>query len=178
MTLMRSGLQSRFSASLFLLVALFLATPLQRLSAEQATVLSVSDGDTVVLQIARNRERVRLIGIDTPESHSNPRAKKQAMRNHQDVLSIIEQGKAAALYTRNLLPRGTSVRIEHDVEKRDHYGRVLAYLWLPSGEMVNEKIITSGYAYPLTIAPNVRYQGRFLKGFHEARNAKRGLWAR
>jgi micrococcal nuclease len=178
MTLMRSGLQSRFSTILVLLIALSLATPYQRLSAEQATVLSVSDGDTVVLQIASNRERVRLIGIDTPESHSNPRAKKQAARNHQDVLSIIEQGKAAALYTRNLLPRGTSVRIEHDVEKRDHYGRVLAYLWLPSGEMVNEKIITSGYAYPLTIAPNVRYQERFLKAFHEARNAKRGLWAR
>jgi micrococcal nuclease len=175
---MHSGLQSRFGAILILLTTLCLATPCCRLSAEQATVLSVSDGDTVVLQIARNRERVRLIGIDTPESHSNPRAKKQAARNHQDVLSIIEQGKAAALYTKNLLPRGTSVRIEHDIEKRDHYGRVLAYLWLPSGEMINEKILASGYAYPLTIAPNVKYQERFLKAFHEARKAKRGLWAR
>lgn len=178
MTLIYSGLQSRLSAILILLTALSLATPYHRLTAEQATVLSVSDGDTVVLQIARTRERVRLIGIDTPESHANPRAKKQATRNHQDVLSIIEQGKSAALYTQKLLPRGTSIRIEHDVEKRDHYGRLLAYLWLPNGEMVNENIMKSGYAYPLTIAPNVKYQDRFLKAFQEARSSKRGLWAR
>ncbi len=178
MTLIYSWLQPHLSALLALLTALSAVTPYQRLTAEQATVLSVSDGDTVVLQIAKNRERVRLIGIDTPESHTNPRAKRQAERNHQDLVSIIQQGKAAALYTRSLLPRGTSLRIEHDVEKRDHYGRLLAYLWLPNDEMVNEKIITSGYAYPLTIAPNIKYRDRFLTGFQRARSAKRGLWAR
>jgi micrococcal nuclease len=131
-----------------------------------------------VLQIGRHRERVRLIGIDTPESHPNKRANKQAARNHQDIQSIIEQGKRAAQFTKSLLPSGTSVNIEYDVERRDHYGRLLGYLWLSNGEMLNEAIIRGGYAYPLTIPPNVRYQERFLKAFHDARNAKRGLWAR
>lgn len=158
--------------------ALCLMTPQHWLAAEQAKVLSVSDGDTVVLQIESGRERVRLIGIDTPESHINKRAQKQATRNHQDIQSIIEQGKRAAQFTRNLLPNGTSVRVEYDVERRDHYGRLLGYLWLANGEMLNETIIKGGYAYPLTIAPNVRYQERLLKAFHDARNAKRGLWAR
>ena len=157
---------------------LYLVSPFYELSAEQATVLSVSDGDTVVVQIARQRERVRLIGIDTPESHPNRRAKQFAERDKRDLASIIEQGKAATEFTKKLLPSGTAVRVEYDREKRDHYGRLLGYLWLPHGEMVNETIITSGYAYPLTVPPNVRYRERFLKGFQAARRSKRGLWAR
>ncbi len=177
MTLKHSGLRIRARVIHAVFTALFLITPHDWLAAEQAKVLSVSDGDTVVLQVGRDRERVRLIGIDTPESHPNKRAEKQATRNHQDIRSIIEQGKRAAQFTRNLLPDGTSVRVEYDVERRDHYGRLLSYLWLANGEMLNEAIIKGGYAYPLTIAPNVRYQERFLKAFQEARNAKRGLWA-
>lgn len=178
MTLKHSGLRIRARALNAVLATLCLITPHHWLAAEQTRVLSVSDGDTVVLQIGRHRERVRLIGIDTPESHPNKRANKQAARNHQDIQSIIEQGKRAAQFTKSLLPSGTSVNIEYDVERRDHYGRLLGYLWLSNGEMLNEAIIRGGYAYPLTIPPNVRYQERFLKAFHDARNAKRGLWAR
>lgn len=162
----------------FLAVAACFAAPLQSLSAEQVKVISVSDGDTVVLHIGQRKERVRLIGIDTPESHDNRRARKQSERNHQDIGSILEQGRIAAQFTRKLLPQGMTAKIEYDTERRDHYGRLLAYLWLPNGEMVNETIIRSGYAYPLTIPPNVRYRDRFLKAFSEARSSKRGLWAR
>jgi micrococcal nuclease len=91
---------------------------------------------------------------------------------------ILEQGRAAAQFAQKLLPRGSAVRIEYDSERRDHYGRLLAYLWLPDGDMANETIIRSGYAYPLTIPPNVRYRDRFIKYFNEARSSKRGLWAR
>jgi len=162
----------------FLVVTVCFTAPLQPLTAEQAKVISVSDGDTVVLHIGRNKERVRLIGIDTPESHDNRRARKQSERNHQDISSILEQGRTAARFTQKLLPQGMTVKVEYDTERRDHYGRLLAYLWLPNGEMVNETIIRSGYAYPLTIPPNVRYRDRFLKAFSEARSSKRGLWAR
>ena len=178
MTPTRSGLTIRTLLINAVLTALCLLAPHHWVAAEQGKVLSVSDGDTVVLQLGRNRERVRLIGIDTPESHINKRAHKQATSNHQDIQSIIEQGGRAAQFTRNLLPSGTSVKIEYDVERRDHYGRLLGYLWLSNGDMLNEAIIKGGYAYPLTIPPNVRYQDRFLKAFQDARNAKRGLWAR
>lgn len=160
------------------LAVLYLTCLCSQLAAEQATVLSVSDGDTVVVRIGRERERIRLIGIDTPESHPNRRAKKIAARDHQELASILDQGKAASQFTQKLLPSGTAVRVEYDIEKRDHYGRLLGYLWLSSGEMINETIIASGYAYPLTIPPNVRYRERFLKGFQAARHSKRGLWAR
>jgi len=164
--------------AIFAFVALYLIQSLHSAAAEQATVLSVSDGDTVVVRMENGRERVRLIGIDTPESHPNQRAKKFAARDHKDIRSIIEQGKAAAQFTETLLPRGTTVRVEYDTEKRDHYGRLLAYLWLQSGEMANEKIISSGFAYPFTVPPNVRYRERFLKAFQDAKRANRGLWGR
>lgn len=153
------------------------ALPLARLMEQQGTVVSVTDGDTVVLQVARRRERVRLIGIDTPESKHNPRAKKQADRNHLTENVVVQLGKQAAAHTRALLPVGTTVRLEYDVERRDRYGRLLAYLWLSNGTMVNEEIIRSGYAYPLTIPPNVRYEARLLAGFRESRDQKRGLWS-
>jgi len=124
-------------------VALWFTAPLQWLAAEQATVISVSDGDTVVLSVNSKRERVRLIGIDTPESHDNRRARKQSERTHQDIQMILEQGRAAAQFAQKLLPRGSAVRIEYDSERRDHYGRLLAYLWLTDGDMANETIIRS-----------------------------------
>lgn len=178
MTRKYSGLKIRARTLNAVLTALCLVIPCNWLAAEQANVLSVSDGDTVVLRVGHHRERMRLIGIDTPESHPNKRAQKQALRNHQDIQSIIEQGRRAAQFTRNLLPSGSSVNVEYDLERRDHYGRLLGYIWLKNGDMLNETIIKGGYAYPLTIPPNVRYQERFLKAFNEARNAKRGLWAR
>jgi micrococcal nuclease len=152
------------------------ALPFARFADRQATVSSVTDGDTVVLQFSRRRERVRLIGIDTPESKHNPRARKQAEQNRSSENSIIQLGKLAAKHTRELLPTGIRVRIEYDVEQRDRYGRLLAYLWLPNGTMVNEEIIRAGYAYPLTIPPNVRYEARLLAGFRESREKRRGLW--
>lgn len=142
----------------------------------EARVVSVTDGDTVVLQIASERERVRLIGIDTPESKRNPRSRKQADQNHLVVDEVVHLGKLAAEHTQKLLPVGTPVRVEFDLQPRDRYGRLLAYLWLSNGTMVNEEIIRAGYAYPLTIPPNVKYEGRFLAGFRESREKQLGLW--
>jgi micrococcal nuclease len=137
----------------------------------------VTDGDTVVLQIGSEREKVRLIGIDTPESKHNPRTKKQSAQNHLSEDTVVRLGKLAAEHTQTLLPIGTSVRVEYDLGKRDRYGRLLAYLWLADGTMVNEEIIRSGYAYPLTIPPNVKYADRFAAGFRESREKGRGLWS-
>jgi hypothetical protein len=79
------------------------------------------------------------------------------------------------------LPRawlwGTRVRLELDVQTRDRYGRLLAYLWLPDATMVNERILEAGRALLLTAPPNVRYVERFRDVQRRARERGAGLWA-
>lgn len=73
------------------------------------------------------------------------------------------------------LVEGKRVRLEYDVEKRDRYGRTLAYVYV-GGVMVNERLVRAGYAQVSTYPPNVKYQERFLVAQREAREAGRGLW--
>ncbi|WP_457642217.1 thermonuclease family protein [Persephonella sp.] len=161
----------------------------------KAKVIRVIDGDTIIITVPKitfnNRKTLknlkftlRLIGVDTPESKANRRAKLQSRENKKNLETIIKLGKKAKFFTENILTvrksgkkrKYTYVYLEFDVEPQDRYGRLLAYVWLPNGEMLNEKIICSGYAYPLTIPPNVKYKHRFLRCFKEARENRRGLW--
>ncbi len=133
----------------------------------------IYDGDTIKLA---NGERVRFLGIDTPESSENKKLLRDAARSGQDVRDILRMGHVAAEYTRSLL-RGRRVRLEFDIEKRDKYGRLLAYVYRVDDDLfINEDIIRQGYAYPMTIPPNVRHADEFRKFFREARKAGRGLW--
>jgi len=68
------------------------------------------------------------------------------------------------------------ITIELDVQERDRYGRILGYVYLSNGKMLNEEIVKAGYAIIMTIPPNVKYKDRFLKAYQEARESKRGLW--
>ena len=136
-------------------------------------VAYVYDGDTIKLD---NGEHVRLIGIDAPEAHENDKLLRDVRHRHIDGQTQLAMGRQAAGFARSLLA-GQQVRLEFDVEERDKYGRLLAYLYLPDGTFVNEKIIREGYAYPLTIPPNVRHTHEFKRWFDEAREAKRGLWS-
>ena len=133
----------------------------------------VVDGDTLLLT---NGEKVRLIGIDAPESKPNPRAEKQAAMEGKDLKNIILMGEEATKFVRSFVKPGDEVRIEFDVEKRDRYGRLLGYIYLPDGRMINEEIVRAGYASLLTHPPNVKYQNRFLRAYKEARENRRGLW--
>ena len=135
-------------------------------------VTRIVDGDTVYLE--SYPKSFRLIGIDTPESKRNARAKSIAARTGQDLETIIAQGKRASAYTKSLL-EGKSVRIEWDVQPKDRYGRNLAYLWHGS-KMVNLEIVRAGFADVLTIPPNVRYVEKFVQVAREAREQRRGLW--
>ncbi len=161
----------------------------------KAKVIKVIDGDTIIVKIKKTtfnnrktlknlRFTVRLIGIDTPESKLNKRAEIQSKESKKNIQTIIFLGKKAKEFTeKNLLIRKKGRRkiyknvfLEFDVEPQDRYGRMLAYVWLPNGEMLNKKIICSGYAYPLTVPPNVKYEKEFLKCFRKARKYHRGLW--
>jgi micrococcal nuclease len=139
-------------------------------------VLRVIDGDTIKMNIQGKPESVRLIGIDTPESKANAKAMRDSNRSGQDMAAIVSQGKEAAAYTRSRVKKGDTVRIETDVQQRDKYRRILAYVWLSDGTMLNEAIVRAGYAQPATFPPNVRYQDLFLEAARDARRNGRGLW--
>ena len=118
-------------------------------------------GDTIDVQLADRVEKVRYIGVNTPEIHHPIKGEEPG-------------GREAAEVNRRLVA-GRHVRLELDVRTRDRYGRLLAYVWL-GDTMVNAELVRRGYAQVMTVPPNVRYQDLFLKLQREARDAGRGLW--
>jgi micrococcal nuclease len=127
----------------------------------EGVVVRVVDGDTIYVQLADRVEKIRYIGVNTPEIH-HPIKKEEP------------GGREAAAMNRRLVG-GRHVRLELDVRSRDQYGRLLAYVWL-GDTMVNAELVRRGYAQVMTVPPNVRYQDLFVKLQREARDAGRGLW--
>ncbi|PYN75783.1 MAG: hypothetical protein DMD96_27155 [Candidatus Rokuibacteriota bacterium] len=145
-----------------LLVPLLLASPAQGEPVE-GTVVRVVDGDTIHVKVGDYVEKVRYIGMNTPEIHHPTKGEQPG-------------GREAAEMNRRLVG-GKRVRLELDVRSRDRYGRLLAYVWV--GElMVNAELVRLGYAQVMTVPPNVRHQELFVKLQREAREAGRGLWRR
>ena len=130
------------------------------------------DGDTLLLETG---ERVRLIGIDTPEMHVSNKLYRDSQRTNQDIATIQKLGARAYEFTKNLV-EGKRVSLEFDVDKYDKYDRLLAYVYLKDGTFVNAKIVEEGYASLMTYPPNVKYADLFLKLYREARQNQRGLW--
>lgn len=135
-------------------------------------VSRVVDGDTLKLSDGR---RVRLIGIDTPEVHYSDKLLRDARRNNRDIKAIQDMGRKASDFTKGLA-ENKKVRLEFDVERKDKYGRLLAYAYLEDGTFVNARIMEEGYAQVMTIPPNVRYADYFLKLQRQARENRKGLW--
>jgi micrococcal nuclease len=123
-----------------------------------------TDGDTLRVRIGGTEERVRLIGIDTPETHG---------RN-----GLVECfGAEASKHLAKLLPLGTTVRLVRDAEARDRYGRLLAYVYRTKDDaFVNLVMARDGYADVLTYPPNVAHASEFVAAVADAREANRGLW--
>jgi len=134
--------------------------------------IKVIDGDTIKIATGEN---VRLIGVDTPESRRNKKLYRDADRSKEDADAIIAMGKESAKYTTGLV-LGKDVRLEFDVQKKDRYGRLLAYVYLEDGTFVNAELVKQGYASPMTVPPNVKYVDLFKKLYQEARENKKGLW--
>jgi len=166
------------SAILSLLVIgfLLLTNSKNRTSSATARVLKIYDGDTYLVEWNGKKEHLRLIGIDTPESKQNRKAKRDAARSGEDISFIVDEGKRATEFVKSILKVGEQIGLEFDIQRRDRYGRLLAYVYLPDGRMLNEVIIRSGYANLMTIPPNVKYAERFRKAYKFAREHKLGLW--
>ena len=130
----------------------------------RADVVRVVDGDTIRVRLDGRTERVRYIGVDTPES----------VKPGTPVQCYAKRAAAANA----ALVAGRSVRLVGDVEQRDRYGRMLAYVYRePDGAFVNAALVRDGFARPLTIAPNVAHARQFDGLARDARHARRGLWA-
>jgi len=127
-------------------------------------VVRAVDGDTVEVRVAGRVERVRLIGVDTPET-VDPRR------------PVGCYGPEASTRTKELLAAGTTVRLERDDELRDRYGRLLAYVHRGDGLFVNETLLAEGDGRLLIIPPNDAYRSRFVAAQRAAQAAGRGLWS-
>lgn len=127
-----------------------------------ARVLRVIDGDTIVVRLRGRVERVRYIGVDTPETrHGDSRAECFAAR---------------AADANRALVGGRRVRLAGDRRRRDRYGRVLAYVFDDRGRSVNASLVRDGYARTLAIAPDTTHAGTFARLAAGARADGRGLW--
>jgi micrococcal nuclease len=133
-------------------------------SSSSGRVTRVVDGDTIHVMVGGRDEKVRYIGVDTPES----------VKPGTPVQCFAE--RASAFNTR--LVAGERVRLVRDAEERDRYGRLLAYVYRArDGLFVNATLVTGGYAVPLTIAPNVAHAKEFRTLAATARRKGRGLWS-
>ena len=127
-------------------------------------IVKVIDGDTVDVSMSGRTERVRLIGIDTPET-KKPNTPIQCF------------GPEASKHINELLPVDTPVLVQRDVEARDPYGRLLGYVYRTSDNLfVNQDLIINGFARPLSIAPNTAFASEFATLAQTAQNSKIGLW--
>jgi endonuclease YncB( thermonuclease family) len=118
-------------------------------------ITRIVDGDTIECDGAH---RVRLIGMDTPESNQPP------------------NGAQASAALAAMAPVGSTVGLEPDVEPRDRYNRVLAYVWV-GRSLINWRMVRDGWAVLLTYPPNVQYVDAFADAERRAREEGRGLWA-
>jgi micrococcal nuclease len=144
----------------------------------EGTVRRVIDGDTVAVQLRGGRkERVRLIGVDTPEVHESEKLTREIARTGRDPATLRRLGRRAATFTAALLPPGRRVRLELDVERHDRDERLLAYVWRDDGLFINLALLEAGQAQLLTIPPNVRHADGFRACAATARATRRGLWA-
>jgi micrococcal nuclease len=134
----------------------------QRRAADaQYRVVDVVDGDTIVVERRATRETIRLLGVDTPETH-HPTKPVQCF------------GPEAAAYTRSRL-LGRLVQLEDDVETRDIYGRHLAYVYV-AGQRFEDELLRRGFARLMVIEPNTVHARTMLGLELSAKDRHVGLW--
>lgn len=136
----------------------------------EATVKRVVDGDTLVVNINKEDYKVRIIGVNTPES----------------TTKIETYGKEASNFTKSIMTLGKKIYLEKDVSETDKYGRLLRYVWLEvpneidrnniENKMFNAILLKNGYAQVATYPPDVKYVDYFTNIQKEAKKKNIGLW--
>jgi len=161
---MKTNLISRLGILLAIFFGACAPHPTFMGDANRVQVTRVVDGDTFVARDADGNEiRVRLIGIDAPESRRtrNTEVEFFAMESKAFLVSLID---------------GQQVILQYDVEKYDRFDRILAYVYLDDGTFVNAELVGGGYAQVATFPPNVKHVDKFVSLQRRARRENRGLW--
>jgi endonuclease YncB( thermonuclease family) len=142
-----------------------LALPTRPIGLPQARVAYVVDGDTIDVVLDGSTVRVRLIGVDTPEI-VDPNRPRQCY------------SAEASARTRALVENKV-VWLEADLSQgdKDTFGRLLRYVWLPDGPLLNLSLIQDGYGVELSVGAGYKHQSVFLQAQQAARVAQRGLWS-
>ena len=145
----------------------------QKQGKETRVVHKVVDGDTFILE---NGEKVRMLGIDTPEKYESSKLDRDSERSGSDKKTIQKLGELASQYTKKLI-EGKRVMLvpEPNHEDKDKYGRLLRYVYLEDGTFINKKIVEDGYASAYRRL-GLSKQDEFIKAEKEARENRRGLW--
>lgn len=136
-------------------------------SLQEAEIMRVVDGDTLLARVNGKKTRIRLTGINAPESV------------HPDESKNTEEGRRSSAYLKSLIQEGDKVYLEYDISPQDQHGRDLCYVYyVEDGELVmlNEKMLLDGYAYTIVVEPNVKYRERFAEDMKQAKKNKAGLW--
>jgi micrococcal nuclease len=144
---------------------------------EYAVVINVIDGDTYEAKIGNSVEKIRLIGIDTPEKYENYKLYADTQRTKKNINTIKRLGNIASDYAEKLV-KGKKVKLVKEIQgdERDKYGRLLRYVYLEDGTFVNLKLIKDGYANVYT-KYDYSLREDFISAERYARENKLGLWS-
>lgn len=168
-----------FISLLVIIVSFFLTENFDSIDKTETSslkIFKVIDGDTVHLKQNQEIIKVRLIGVDTPESSENDKAFRDAYHSKEDVKEIVAMGKESKRFLSTLLQKNTDVTLELGTESKDKYNRTLGYLYLDNGNMVNETILREGFGMVVTFPPNVKYVEKFKSAMEYAIRNQNGLW--
>ena len=129
-------------------------------------VQRVVDGDTFIIKMDGKETKVRMIGIDAPESVAPSYSGKENT----------PEGKQASEYLKKLID-GKNIYLEYDLDTYDQYGRLLAYVYQSDQTtIVQKQMLSEGYAQIMTILPNVKYADDFYKLQKQAQEEHKGIW--
>ena len=131
---------------------------------DEATVIRVIDGDTLVVDLDDEDVTVRLLNVDTPET-KDPNEPVQCL------------GPEATEFLKKALPAGSTVELEYDVERKDRYGRTLAGVYDAKERLMNAEVARAGLGFPVTYGKNVKFRPPVDEAYQEARERKVGLYS-
>lgn len=139
-------------------------------------VTKVFDGDTFEVLIAGKKEKVRMLGIDTPESYDSDKLNSDALRTKRDKETIKKLGQLSTKFTKSLIEnKKILLETRPEDDDKDRYGRLLRYVYLPDGTHINKKIVEEGYAIAYRKFKVYR-EKELVEAEKDARKNRRGLW--
>ena len=146
-----------------LLTMLLIAAGLPALPArrEPARVIRVISADTLTILFHGKWEELKLNGSDAPETTLNDKTYEEALRDSSTPADVISRGLKASEFVQRYLQYGSQIWIEFDVQKKDRFSRLLGYVYLADGRMLNEILLRQGLAKLFLVPPNLRYSRRF-----------------